>query len=97
MSSPAPYIGRFPTKEQNKGLYKSEQRMLCMRATSNQSEGGRGLVCIDREYISTLGNYMIRGNSTVTEVQTRQQIQPYLDLVRIDLFVQHTQAEGGLC
>ena len=32
------------------------------------------------------------GNSTVTEVQIRQQIQPYLDLVRIDLFVQHTQA-----
>ena len=31
----------------------------------------------------------------MTEVQIRQQIQPYLDLVRIDLFVQHTQAYKG--
>ena len=43
--------------------------------------------------ISLFGNFDLQmGNSTVTEVQIRQQIQPYLDLVRIDLFVQHTQA-----
>ena len=35
------------------------------------------------------------GNSTVTEVQIRQQIQPYLDLVRIDLFVQHHKRKGS--
>ena len=39
MRSPAPYVGRFPAMEQNKDLYKSEQRMLFMRATSIHSEG----------------------------------------------------------